>query len=345
MTHQYPLDTLWENLGASFEQLPEGKVPLHFSSPDQEYHAAQTQSVLFDLSRRGKIRVTGADRLLVLHRLLTQDLKSLGEGREARAAFLTAQGKIIGEMNVYILAGRIILDLEAGLEQKMRAALERFIITEDVVLHAEGAESAHLSLWGPEVPAVLKKIFGADTAQMLDQQTLETPAGILIIKKKLLKRSCHEIIIPREDARNVADRLLDAGVSPAGETVYEMLRIEEGLLRYGRDMDETVTLPETGLDKTAASDTKGCYPGQEVVARTNTYQGHAKKMVRMEWCGLKVPAAGEKIYSGDCEAGWITSACALPDRDGGYALAYLLKPYFQQSGPFKSQTAVLHKKS
>jgi folate-binding protein YgfZ len=99
-------------------------------------------------------------------------------------------------------------------------------------------------------------------------------------------------------------------------------------LRYGRDITEDMTLPETGLDRISASETKGCYPGQEVVARTNTYHGHAKKIVRVEFEKSAGAAAGDKFFVEGKEAGWLTSVSVPPSAEKGRGLGYALKGYF-----------------
>lgn len=115
------------------------------------------------------------------------------------------------------------------------------------------------------------------------------------------------------------------------EEKWEPLRIKAGIPRYGKDMDENTILSETGLDKIAVSGTKGCYPGQEVVARIETYKGLTKKLTGFSWEGNEVPAAGDKIFAEGQEAGigWITSAAP------GRALGYLLKGWFDEERSVK----------
>jgi len=325
-----PLLSFWKKSGAVTESFPEGKTPLHFSGFEQEYAAAKSGAALFDLSSRGKIRVSGPDRVLVLHRLLTNDLKSLAPGQGCYAAFLTAQGKIIADLHVYILQEEVLLDMEAGLEEKLRAALDRFIITEDVTLQAIGKETVHLSMWGPAVPEILKKVFGGNPEIMTDHQIQTAPSGVRILRKNHASCSSFEILTAADQAVETAMALLKQGALAAGETAYEALRIEEGIPRYGRDMDESVTLPETGLDRIAASETKGCYPGQEVVARTNTYGGHAQKLVRVEW-EASVPAeTGTRIYAEGKGAGRLTSVSPRMINQKAAGLAWLSKPCFDR---------------
>ena len=128
---------------------------------------------------------------------------------------------------------------------------------------------------------------------------------------------------------------------PMSEEAFEVSRIEAGQLRYGINMDDTVTLSETGLDDIAASETKGCYPGQEVVARTKTYQGLQKKMTGLVFNSELIPKAGDKIYSADGqkEIGRITSACFSPGFKKGIALGYLLKGFFDPGISVGIQTA------
>ena len=218
---------------------------------------------------RGKIEVTGTDRVSFLHNILTNDIKNLKPGESCPAALLSAPAKVLALMKVRKLEDKIMLETDPDFEEKLPGLLEKLIITEDVRLE------------------ILK---GADA-------------------------------VPVE---------------------AEITRIERGILRYGVDVTEEVSLPETGLDDTYASETKGCYPGQEVVARTKTYKGLQRKMTGLflppSGTRNDLPQNGDKIYSGEKEIGWITSACVSP-KFGGIALGYAAKGFFEKPCEVEIKTA------
>ncbi len=280
-----------------------------------------------DLSGREKIRVSGKDRTNVLHRLLTQEIRPLKPGDWILSSLLNARGKVLSVMNVMAFEDFYWLDVDAGCAEKTMASLNRLIITEDAVLTQETG-LCHFLLAGSSAAGVLEKVF---------QNSIPEPAPFHYTKVQFQAQSffllckspqIFEIIFPASLEKSFRERVLEAGAVDADSSTYETFRIEHGIFRYGQDITEEVTLPETGLDAAASSGTKGCYPGQEVVARTNTYKGHTKKMrgLILE-CG-QVPVPGTKLFSDEAEAGWITSAGFSPVRGKVLALAYLNKGFF-----------------
>ena len=130
----------------------------------------------------------------------------------------------------------------------------------------------------------------------------------------------------------ILERGFAAGFKTIGSKTAEILRMEDALVRYGADVDETVTLPEAGLDERLASETKGCYPGQEVVARTTTYKGWQKKLRGLVFQKNILPASGAVIKKEEKEIGRITSACYSPELKKPLAFGYLAKGFFDKSG-------------
>lgn len=276
---------------------------------EAEYRAAREGAAWIDLSSRGKIEVTGADRVLFLHNILTNDIKNLKMDGFCPAALLSSTAKVLALMTVWKFEDKILLDTEPGLEEKLIPLLEKFIITEDVQLRKTNAEYGHVQITGP-------------------------------------KAENRHKIVPLKEKAALIERILGTGAVRISPETAEILRIEEGTLRYGVDVTEEVSLPETGLDDTYASETKGCYPGQEVVARTKTYKGLQRKIVGLVGDDMK---AGNKIYSGEKEIGRITSACVSP-AFGGIALGYVTKGFFDNpceveiktgAKSFKAKTAAL----
>lgn len=282
-----------------------------------EYQALQKSAALLDFSDCCRFEISGTDRVSFLHNILTQDIKSMKEGQCARSCLLNAQGKILADMEIYIFEDKIILDAEAVLENKIPEFLNKYIITEDVQIKNVSAELAHLAVEGPLSPDFRSDISG------IFSQSFTGKTGL-------------HFLIPEKESSHLISNFLKKGLQPAGMQSFEAARIKAGYLRYGIDIDENITLPESGLDITAASETKGCYPGQEVVARTNTYKGHQKKMIRILFEGDTAPKNSEKIYTKDGrEAGWVTSACVLPESGKTSkisALGYLKKGFFENPG-------------
>lgn len=330
-----PLASFWENLGATLKKEKDWEIPALFKDFAFECEAVRKGVGLFDLSDRAKIEVTGKERVSFLHNLLTNDIKGLGLGRGCYASLLNAQGRILADMNVYAFANSLLLELEGGLEKKLLESLEKLHVTEEVRFRVVTEEWILLSLQGPRSePLMGALIHGpvrvSEEFHHTNFQILETPATL--IRRSVTGEKGFHLLIPREKGEAVAKRILEVGklygIRPAGSGAYEILRIEAGIPRYGIDMDEMALLPETGLELLAASDTKGCYPGQEVVARIKTYGGLNRKLSGLVFNKEGLPKTGDRVFKDKEEVGRITSACHSPTLRKGIALAYLKKGYF-----------------
>ncbi|MBI4115261.1 MAG: aminomethyl transferase family protein [Candidatus Omnitrophica bacterium] len=335
MVNKVPLADFWENIGATLKKEREWEIPSLFKDFASECQAVRKDVGFLDLSFRGKIEVTGRDRVSFLHSLLTNDIKSLGLGGGCYAALLNAQGKILGDMSVYVFANSILLEMEGGLEKKILGHLQKLHVTEDIELRDVTSQWILLSLQGPKSEALVGSLIHGPV--MVNQEfhhtnfsILETPATL--IRRSLTGEKGFHLVIPKEKGEPIAKRILEVGrlygLRPVGSVAYEILRIEAGIPRYGVDMDETVIFSETGLEKISASETKGCYPGQEVVARIKTYGGLNRKLVGLVFEKSDLPRTGDKVLSGDQEIGQVTSACHSPSLGKGIALTYLKKGFF-----------------
>ncbi len=309
MTRELPLNPLWESYGATFKEIDGWRVPFYFASPDDDYHAAHHSHALIDYSFFGKIRVMGKDRMTVLHNILTQDIKSMPVGKISQAALLSAQGKILMYMAVLIMSDAVMLVVEPGMEHKTMDLIQKFIITEEVILEEITEDYVFLI------------------------HSFQGTGGI---------KNFDGWLIPKDAARIMAEKMLRENLPgkmvPMGHHAAEILRIENGALRYGVDMNEDTLLSETGLEKFSVSATKGCYPGQEVVARIETYGGLHRKVMGLIIESAETPARGSKIMLEEQEIGWITSSKFSPRLKKVVALGYLAKGFFEteQSVEIKS---------
>ncbi len=329
---ELPLNSLWESFGATIKTEQDWRIPSIFRDFLYEYTAIHKGVGILDQSFRGKIEITGQDRISFLHHVLTNDIQSLGLGTGCYAALLSATGKVLADMDVFVFANSVLLSCEMGLEKKLMDHLNKLIVSENVQLADVTEHFALISLQGPRAEALAQALFPGPFPEFAEFQHANCDLGdanVTLIRRSRIGKIGFHLLTPKENAAQVAERTLVVGklygLRPVGFGAVEIVRIEAGVLRYGVDMDESVTLPETGLDAIAASETKGCYPGQEVVARTKTYGGPAKKMAGLIFAKGPLPAKGDKIYSEDKEIGWVTSACVSPALDKGIALGYISK--------------------
>jgi tRNA-modifying protein YgfZ len=276
---------------------------------DSAYRVLTEAVGLVDRSERGKLALTGVEAKDFLHGQVTNDIESLEPGRGCYAAFLTHKGKMLGDMRVLDVGDELLLDTERVALQELFNMIRRFKLGRAVELHKRTLELALLSLIGPEA----RRVAGAED---LVEEHANRRAEIGGVPVVLVATDLGVDVFVAADAAAAVRDALD--VPEVGEDVAEVLRIEHGRPRYGVDLDEGVIPQEAGLNERAVSFTKGCYVGQETVARLH-YRGKPNRHLR----GLRLsePAAGgEPLRLGEKEVGRIGSVAVSPVR-GPIALA------------------------
>jgi tRNA-modifying protein YgfZ len=280
------------------------------------YRALRENAAWFDLSTRGKLRVTGEDRARLLHAMSTNHIQQLTPGQGCYAFFLNAQGRIQADAHVLCFEDHILLDTEPETAQKLYEHIDRFIIADDVTLENATAEMATIAIEGPESGAVLRAL-GAP----LPETDFNTTAwkGTVVAKLSATGAEGYWLIAPRAECEALL-ALLDI---PHAETAaVHTVRLEHGKPRYGEDIFDT-TIPQESRQLHAIHPSKGCYLGQEIVERVRS-RGHVNKLlchVRIE--SAQECAAGAKIMADEKEAGQITSAAFSPAARAVFALAYM----------------------
>jgi folate-binding protein YgfZ len=273
-----------------------------------EYRTVTEACGLVDRSDRGKLALTGGDAKSFLQGQVTNDVEGLTPGTGCYAAFLTPKGKMLGDLRVLDAGDELLLDTERVALQGLFNMIRRFSIGYDVQLHKRTLERGLLSLIGPEADALVPDVPPLEDSHVtvviggVAARAIRTDVGIDLL--------C--------DAADVPALRAAVPVPPVGEAVAECVRIERGRPRYGVDLDDTVIPQEAGLNERAVSFTKGCYVGQETVARL-FYRGKPNRHLRGLRCsGPAAPA--DQIVVEDRVVGQITSAAVSP-RFGPIALA------------------------
>lgn len=270
---------------------------------------------LVDRSERGKLALTGSQAKEFLAGQVTNDVVGLEPGRGCYAAFLTHKGKMRGDLRILDLGDELWLDTERATLQPLFDMIRRFKIGYDVELHKRTLECALLSLVGPRARAV------ADAEQLpsAEHSTMRArrgDAGVVLVSTF----DGVDVICAADDAAAVRSALLAAGAVEMAEAAAELVRVEAGRPRFGLDVDETTIPQEAGLNERAVSFTKGCYVGQETVARL-FYKGKPNRHLR----GLMLDgeaAPGDVLHLGEREVGRVGTVVASPDH-GTIALALL----------------------
>lgn len=316
--------------GARFTSIVGVERVESFGDVETEYRTIRNAAGLIDQSFRGKLRVTGRDRVDFLQGMVTNDISKLSKGQGAYAVFPTIKGKMLADARIYCLAESLFIDLEPHTVDAVIKHLDKYIIASDVVLADETDKLALFSLYGPAAETVLASTFGTTdlpaeelrTIVVTDQNDL-----ILACRNGITGYPGFDLFVAVSSAAALYDRILksggEAGVRPAGFTALETARMEASQPRYGVDMDETNFPMEAGLENAAISFTKGCYLGQEVIARASTQGRMNRLLVGLELDGDEIPEKGQAILVEDQEVGKVTGGVRSPRLNRVIALGYV----------------------
>lgn len=278
----------------------------------EDYRTITEGCGLLDRSDRGKLALRGSQAKAFLQGQVTNDVEALSEGRGCYAAFLTPKGKMLGDLRIIDAGEELLLDTERVALQPLFNMIRGFSIGYELELHKRTLERGLLSLIGPQATATAgAQELGAqehsNAALEFDGmpvRAIRTDVGV-------------DLLCASADTDALAAFLLARGAGGVGADVAECLRVEHGRPRYGVDLDDTVIPQEAGLNDRAVSFTKGCYVGQETVARLH-YRGKPNRHLRGLRCDAPVSRDAELSFEGRV-VGALTSVATSP-RFGPIAL-------------------------
>ncbi len=336
MAQELLLNPLHRQGGATLGPWKDWVVPLRFSDSDEEYRAVRQRWGLIDWSVTGLVEVRGADRIAFLHNLLTNDLKALRPGMGCHACLVSPTAKLLADVLVLADADSHWILVNRSRADIVLTTLNQFLITEDVRLDDRTGHDAIFALQGPSSPSLLQPFLSIRPVPVQSlAHRVETVEGtpIRLIAHSITGEPGVLLVVVAEQAAWLWDRLIQRGraqgLIPVGWEALNVLRLEAGLPWYGVDMDDTNLLPETGLEELAVSDTKGCYVGQEVIARLQTYGSVSRKLMGLVCEGTEVPRAQDVITKDGEPVGHLTSACWSPTLKQPIALGYVKRPCYE----------------
>jgi len=301
-------------------------------------HAALRQSAgVIDLSFRSRLVLTGADRVRLLNGQVTNNVKDLPAGSGCYAALVTNKGRMQSDLNIHILPEEILLDFEPGLGPAIADRFNKYIIADDVQVIDAAPHYGLLSVQGPQSWAVVERL-GLNFARPerpFDSSSVkdETLGEMYCMNLPRVGTTGFDLFTPTNSLAAAADKLIAAAKQARGRgcgwRALETARIEAGLPRFGAEMDETNLPPEAGLDTRAISYTKGCYIGQEVIARLRTYGQVAKALRGLRFAddAKELPRKGDKLFFGEKEAGYVCGAIHSPALSANIGLGYVRKEH------------------
>jgi folate-binding protein YgfZ len=279
---------------------------------DGQYRALREEAGMLDRSERGKLVVRGKDAIEYLQGQLTNDLEAISPGGGCYSALLDRKGHMRADMRVLLLDEDLVwIDAEAIATAPLRRHLETYKVGREVEIDDE-TDRALVSVIGPAAAVLTGAGSLSPEHAHRELEIGGAPARAVATDVGI------DLIVSVQDADAVRAALVDAGAVEVSEAAAEIVRVESGRPRFGAEMTDATIPAEAGIDERAVSFTKGCYIGQETVARLH-YKGKPNRHLR----GLRLerPAEpGEPIRLGERELGSVGTACVSPAH-GPIALA------------------------
>ncbi len=343
MAKASPLENIHRANGAEFREEDGWRLPLHFGTPLDEYHAVRSRVGLLDHCDRTLLRFTGEDRVPFLQGMVSNDVTKLRPGQGMFAAFADVHGKILADAKIFCTEDSFFVELQETLKDKIQAHLQRYLVADEVEIADLTGDYGILSLQGPKSTLLLEALSGSKA--LPDHELSHGEFQIDAHRSRLVRATYtgetgFDLWINTADLPELTALIQEKGTAFSaqwiGTEAQEFLRVEAGIPRYGVDMDEENLVLETNLDHAVNFD-KGCYLGQEVIERIHS-RGHVnKKLVGMVLEGEGPAQRGDRIQAETKEVGRVTSSVLSPLLNRPVALGYVHKDYVNPGTPLTIQ--------
>lgn len=294
------------------------------------YQALSRGAVLFDRTDRTRMRVSGAKAAELVNGMVTSDVSALTPGRGQYSAALTAKGKIVADPRIFAVEGGIFLDVNAAASRGWREMAGKYINPRIAPYSDVTADTAQLTIAGSAASAILASVLGADAPALKSLEPFSHVtanhggAKAMIVRTPEISADCYDLIVPAAVAESLRAKITAAGSVEGTRDLWTILRIEAGRPEWGMDMDDTTLPQEALLDALGAiSFTKGCYIGQEVVARIH-FRGHVNKLLRkLRFVTSSLPQKGAAVVNDAGDVVGDVRSTAVSPKCGGIALGMI----------------------
>ncbi len=308
-----------------------------YTDISSEVESVRNSAGIIDLSQRGKLKLSGEEHLKLLQGMLTNDVIKLKTSEGVYATSLTPKGKMIADMKVHKLRDNVILDLEPHVTEEFYKYLLKYRLSYRADIEDVTQKLSLFHVCGPDAVHVIKQIFDTvrEPLNEFDSVRSEGDGTALIIKINRTGETGYDIYADKNEGKDIWSDMIGSssvdGFRPFGSEAMEVLRIEAGIPVLGKDMDENTIPIEAGLWK-ALDFEKGCYIGQEVIARIK-WRGRVNwHLVGFKVDGLKkVPEPGSEIFVEGKKAGKLTSCTYSPTLNRVIATGYIRREFNEDS--------------
>ncbi len=338
--HRSLLEPEFRRRGWRCAELADGRsVLLTSGDVPAEYRAAGSGAVVFDTTDRGLLTIAGADARSFLHRLLANEVRKLEPGRGNPNLLLNAKGKVLFCFDLAAHGGGFDLSLPPGQASALLRALDGYLFADKVEGVDASERHAPLDLVGPKASAIVAAVLGAPPPQAHHawSEVAWRAGTVRATALSVAGSGGWRLDAGPSHAVSLWQALIDRGASPAGRAAYDILRVEAGYPEPSSDIDDTLYPQEARLERAFALD-KGCYVGQEVVAKIDTYGGLNKRLVALRLTTDEPLPRGTRLLRQD-EGNWrdlgvVTSWAYSFALDTGLALAYVKRRHQEPGTQF-----------
>ncbi len=288
-------------------------------------YLALVQAVgVVELSARTQLEFTGKDRATFLHNFCTNSVRELIAGNGREAFVLDSKGHVLGHILLFVTPHSVVLDTVGGQAERLVGHFERYVIREDVAIRDRSGEWTDLLVAGPQAADLLDSLGLRTPDEPLAHTDALLEGNRLFIRRvELLGPESFLVACERSAAADVLAAVANAGAIPAGLEAFETARIEAGTPIYGQDITEKNLPQEVNRDAQVISLNKGCYLGQETVARIDAL-GHVNRILAgVRFQSSEVPPMGTELTTDGGVVGTVTSASFSPRLQATLALAYV----------------------
>ena len=292
-----------------------------------EYSALHNGALFFDRSDRNRIRFSGPKAAELLTGMVTNDVLALVAGEGQYAAALTPKGKIVADLRIFALEDEFLVDTSAAAAPGWKDMVRKYINPRLAPYHDVTSELSDFGVFGKSARAILSRVLVIDDRDLTalpPYGSVARPFGdakAIIARVPEMDVDGFEVFIPNESAASLKAALVSAGVANGSKETWEIARIESGRPQWGSDMDDSTLPQEANLDELGAiSYTKGCYIGQETVARVH-FRGHVNRTLRrLRFVTRPAPLKGAELVDETGKVIGDIRSVALSPRYGGVAL-------------------------
>lgn len=292
-----------------------------------EYSALHNGALFFDRSDRTRMRISGPKATELVTGMVTNDVSSLAAGEGQYAAALTPKGKIVADLRIFAFTDSLLVDTGAAASAGWKEMVRKYINPRVAPYHDVTSEIADFGVFGRSSRSVVSKVTGADEKELTalaPYSHVTVPSGettVTVARVPEMDLDGFEIFIPAEFVGALKARFHSAGIAAGDLGTWEIARVESGRPQWGADMDESTLPQEVNFDELGAiSYTKGCYIGQETVARVH-FRGHVNRVLRkLRFVTRPAPPRGAELLDETGKVIGDLRSVALSPRFGGVAL-------------------------